>query len=571
MTAPYPHPAHLQRLAQECAHLAHRTSQIAAELAAMQVAPVPAPVPAPPPAPIPPPHPYPATPPRRSWLSRAADDGRLVGAVLAVAGVAVTVVGVGLLLVLAAQAGLLRPEMRVAAGAVFAASLIGLATRSHARGSGVGAVALAATGIATAYLDVVAVTRLYHWVPVVVGLVLAAGLAGGGVAWARRWRSERLALVSVTPLIAVAPLVAGGIDLGLVGFMLVIAVACVVVAHRTPWSALPVVGVSAVSLWVTAVVVAARVAAAEVDGVLLALGCAATAAIGLAAGLSSVTRRVSATAAALASVVGCVPALVCGVALDRGVAASVLAAVATANAALVVWSAPSIVRATWACLAAVATVVAIPSAFGATVAVPALLAIAAVVTVVGRGDRLIAAVGAGLAVVGGLGYLGWSVPVESLLTPIARTDGQTASAVVASLLLVGAAAALGVVHRTQAGAVIAAGAVALYGLTATVVTVGVAVGGTGAGFLAGHMAATVLWVLAASAVLAVAARMPVGAARRAPIAAALTLAGAAVVKLVTFDLATLDGAFRVGAFVAAGIALLAVGAHHARARSTTSV
>ncbi len=414
-------------------------------------------------------------------------------------------------------------------------------------------VALAATGVATAYLDIVAVTRLYQWVPVVIGLALAAGVAGGGIAWARWWRSERLALISVSPVVAVAPLVAGGIDLGLVAFMLVIAVACVAVAHRTPWAALPVVGVAAASLWVTAVVVAVHLSDLD-GGWLLAVACASTAAIGLVAGVSAVTRRVSGTAAALASAVGCTPALVCGLVLERGAAASVLAAVAVATTVLVARAAaPTTVRSTWACLAATATVVAIPTAFAAPVAVPALLAVAAVVVVAGRDDRLIAAVGTGLTVVGALAYLGWSVPVEVLLAPIARTDGRAASAVVASLLLIGAAAALGAAHRSRPGVLMAAGALGLYGLTATVVTVGVALGGPGTGFLAGHMTATVLWVVAASVILAGAARMPVGAARRAPIAAALTLAGAAVAKLVTFDLATLDGAFRVGAFVAAGL------------------
>ena len=50
-----------------------------------------------------------------------------IGKLLAVAGVAVTLIGVVLLLVLAAQAGILRPEFRVAAGAVLAAALVGAA------------------------------------------------------------------------------------------------------------------------------------------------------------------------------------------------------------------------------------------------------------------------------------------------------------------------------------------------------------------------------------------------------------------------------------------------------------
>ena len=69
--------------------------------------PAPAPSPAVPRPPVPPPVPPMPRPERtEGWI----------GKVLAVAGVAVTLIGVVLLLVLAAQAGILRPEFRVAGG-----------------------------------------------------------------------------------------------------------------------------------------------------------------------------------------------------------------------------------------------------------------------------------------------------------------------------------------------------------------------------------------------------------------------------------------------------------------------
>ena len=109
-------------------------------------------------------------------------DASWIGKVLAVAGVAVTLIGVVLLLVLAAQAGILRPEIRVGAGAVLAGALVGVAVRLYARPGGrVGAIALAATGIAAAYMDVIAVTTIYDWVSAPVGLVLAAVIGGGGL------------------------------------------------------------------------------------------------------------------------------------------------------------------------------------------------------------------------------------------------------------------------------------------------------------------------------------------------------------------------------------------------------
>jgi uncharacterized membrane protein len=44
----------------------------------------------------------------------------------------------------------------------------------------------------------------------------------------------------------------------------------------------------------------------------------------------------------------------------------------------------------------------------------------------------------------------------------------------------------------------------------------------------------------------------------------LVLVGAAVLKLVLFDLATLDGMARVAAFLCAGLVLLAAGTRYAR-------
>ncbi|WP_238526424.1 hypothetical protein [Gordonia neofelifaecis] len=61
---------------------------------------------------------YPAAPPKRSVAERLSDAAErgLIGRVLAAVGVGITLTGIVLLLVLAAQAGLLRPELRGAAG-----------------------------------------------------------------------------------------------------------------------------------------------------------------------------------------------------------------------------------------------------------------------------------------------------------------------------------------------------------------------------------------------------------------------------------------------------------------------
>src|SRR6476469_5718561 len=179
----------------------------------------PPPPPPPPPAMAPPPRMTPPPAPPRE--PRPPRDSNWIGKVLAVAGVAVTLVGVVLLLVLAAQAGILRPEIRVAAGGVLAAGLVGVAVRWNRRAGGrTGAIALAATGVAAAYIDVVAVTTLYDWVAPAVGLLLAAVIGGAGLTLARRWDSQHLGLLVLVPLLILAPIVVDGISLLMTGFML---------------------------------------------------------------------------------------------------------------------------------------------------------------------------------------------------------------------------------------------------------------------------------------------------------------------------------------------------------------
>jgi len=114
----------------------------------------------------------------------------------------------------------------------------------------------------------------------------------------------------------------------------------------------------------------------------------------------------------------------------------------------------------------------------------------------------------------------------------------------------------------------AAAFVALYAVTMFTVTTGVLVAGDG-GFLAGHMVATICWIGAAAVLFALARRLSGGDARTAPLLGGLALTAAATAKLFLFDLGTLDGMFRVAAFIVVGLVLLAMGANYARSLATT--
>jgi uncharacterized membrane protein len=106
-------------------------------------------------------------------------------------------------------------------------------------------------------------------------------------------------------------------------------------------------------------------------------------------------------------------------------------------------------------------------------------------------------------------------------------------------------------------------AVIAYAVTTFTVTAGVLIGGSGGGFFAGHVAATICWIAMAAGLFIYAARRP-RSERSLPIAGGLALVAAAMAKLFLFDLGTLDGIFRVVVFIVVGLVLLGMGAGYAR-------
>jgi hypothetical protein len=192
-----------------------------------------------------------------------------------------------------------------------------------------------------------------------------------------------------------------------------------------------------------------------------------------------------------------------------------------------------------------------------------LLAMAIVVAVAARGEVIARWVAVGFAVVGAAFYLSYAPP-SSLAYATETTTATAVSTLIASLLLIVFAVVIVWTLDHQDPAMWAGAAiVAVYAITTFTVTAGVLIGGEERGFFAGHMAATICWIVMAAAVFIYAARIP-RANRSLPIGGGLALVGAAMAKLFLFDLGTLDGIFRVAVFIVVGLILLGMGAGYAR-------
>ena len=573
-----PHHAVVSRLSADFAAISHQLARVSADLTELDrlLAERPAPAPVAPPQPMPftpPPAPYwpqqyayvprptpppPMTPPTPPQPRQERAEG-WIGKLLAVAGVAVTLIGVVLLLVLAAQAGILRPDIRVGAGGLLAGALVAAAMWLYARPGGrVGAIALAATGIAAAYMDVIAVTTIYGWGPAPVGLAVAAVIGGAGLTLARRWDSQHLGLLVLVPLIGLAPVVTAGITLLLVGFMLAISAASLPVQLGKDWIWLHAARIAAPTL--PLLVALAAVYLDSRHDLWLAGACGIAALLAIISALILLPRTGNRAAMALLTAAGVVPALCVSLAVDRAVAALMAAALSAALLAIVLTALPGVtgvVRQVWSALSAMSALIAVTVAFDGHLAGPILVAMAVVVAVAGSRDTVARWLAIGFAIAGGGIYLSYAPP-SFLVHATELSTSAAVSTLVSSLLLVACAVAIAWSWKGEANVCAGSAAVVVYAVTTFTVTAGVMAGGVGGGFFAGHMTATICWIAMAAAFFIYAARLA-KTERSLPIGGGLALVAAAMAKLFLFDLGTLDGIFRVVVFIVVGLVLLGMG------------
>ncbi|WP_433757685.1 DUF2339 domain-containing protein [Nocardia sp. CA-135398] len=511
----------------------------------------------------------------------------MISRVLAVAGVGVTLIGVVMLLVLAAQAGFFGPVPRVVAGGVFSAALIGGGARVFGRAGGrVGGISLAATGIAGAYLDVVAVTAIYGWLHPVVGLAVALGVAAGGVGLAMRWQSQPLAVLVVAGAALLSPFVTSG--LVLLAFLIVLQLTCVPVQLIRDWPFLHVVRtVPAVLATLLAIAIAAVDDPAQSRVHWLLAAAVAIAAIGVIGGLLVVRRRSGDIVAALTFALSTVPLLAAPVMFERHSAtyvAAVHAAVLLTVAAM--WMVPKL-RELVRIPGSIAFVAAIAGSFALLEAcvgvtrvqtLPIALFLVALCYLGLAGQqrsRSTAAIGAAFTLVATMVFFGTVTPEALATQRLAHERLGIATALGAVLAFAVIVVALWCARRlpgmTTGGTdesmlFVVASIAGLYAVTAAAVSIGIATGSAD-GFIIGHSAATILWMAAATAALFFGLRNLSRSAAVAKLAlgSGLLVTAAALAKLFLFDLATLDGLVRVAAFLVVGVLLLLAGTRYARA------
>lgn len=514
--------------------------------------------------------PPPAGPSRPStpWWQR---DG-LVSRLLAVVGAGITLIGVAFLLALAIQLGFFGPLARVISAGLLAAGLVTAAIVVRRRRAGTaGALGLAATGFAAAYLDVIAVTRIYEWVPVAAGLGIAGLVAVGGLLLARAWGSQLLAGIAVLGVAALAPTIAYDHMLLVAQFLLVLTVASWPAQVSRRWHVLELVRIVP-----TAIVIALLPVFAEPIGAIVLLACLLAGFV-LATSLAGVrVDRAPAQAGIVVPVVA-VPVLSAALAAERATGSTLMIGLTLALvlvAALTAGRLPTGSRGdtlflTGCCLytAGITSLVAAALvADGTDWSLPALLTVCVLWA------------GASLALrdrtVLGATLLTSALPLvlAVALVPYAidrgtATQVEPAHLVAASLtvvLLLALAQTVSESHPRTTIAVRALLAGALLAAGGTVIIAGALLGDLAddarGGFTAGQTGATVLWLATAAVLLLRGLR---GSAFAVP--AGLAITALSVGKLLFFDLAFLDGIPRVLSFIVGGLIVLGMGTGYAQA------
>jgi hypothetical protein len=515
-------------------------------------------------------------PPRPTLAQRLGAEGA-GSKVLVWIGGAVTLVGVVLMLILAIQRGWIGPVPRVVLGALLAGALIGVSLVAHRTPAGrAGAFALAATGVAALYLDLVAATTLLGLLPPWLGLAGGLLIAAAGLLLAARWEAQPFAVFVLLGCALCAPFITTELNAMLLGFLLVLQVAATPVQLLRNWVWVPLV--AGLPPIVVALVAARPMIAAGDE--LQAVGMSLLASLLTAAvAVLTAVRRPSDDMPLFLLASAALPTLALGQQVSVGVSTSADGLLGVPM--LAVWAfarfadrgVPARVGAVAGGIAAVCGFQILALQLTGDARVIGLLAAALLMCLIavlvrGRGVLLAAA---GFGLVGTLlAILTIAGVVRIVQPPVDTPEPQTLAVGALAYGLMGAAALALLLAHLRLNALVSdpieddgvsqlvAGVIMLYGACGMTLCLALLVSPDRTGFLAGHSVVTVSWMIAALVLL------HRGITRRGPRIAGLVLVDPALLKLVLFDLAALDGLARVAAFLGAGLVLLGAGVRYTR-------
>lgn len=502
-------------------------------------------------------------------------------------GAVVTLVGVALLLAIAIAAGIFGPVPRVVSGALLAAALLAIAVRIRRRSpTSAGAEAVAATGLAAAYLDVLAATALYDFIPGTLGLVIAALLAVGTFLLARSWDSQLLAVIAAAPPALLAPAITGPDSLATMSFVALLLVGSafahldkawpfLYLARVVPAGVVLLIGVGSIGatppvITVVTATALGMLAAGTIESTRHLQHAATLAALGGAAPMLLAVAVMGAWRLPVAAALAALFLVVAGFLRTDSAAARMRrpgarnAATTTHPPACTVWISALLTGTVLLIIAAAA----LPTPSDAGVAL-ALASAAYLLVAVWRRSQPVGAMAvilAGLSALVFAPHVVTTVSASSLAritTPMSIVHGAALTGL-SVLALVLARSVADPQRRTQVTRV--AGLLAFVCGSAVVVSagtlIGVERGETRLGFFGGHAAATALWTALAAVLVTVVARRARD--RTTYVRLGLALVAAAVAKLFLFDLSALGGLFRVVAFVITGLIVLAIGVAYSK-------
>lgn len=207
----------------------------------IQALPTPSGEPEPAPPPVPPPHPPPAAQEHRPVIPKASLEDVLAGRLFAWVGGLAVVLAVTFFVVTAVRRGWIDVPTRIALAFAGSALLVVAGVLLHElKGQTQAARALAASGVASAYLTLVAATQVYDLIDPVPGFVVAGVIAAASMAIAVRWRSPLVAGLGIGGALLAPVLVGSGTSLAAVAFMGVALVGGVGVLVWCAWTWLAV-------------------------------------------------------------------------------------------------------------------------------------------------------------------------------------------------------------------------------------------------------------------------------------------------------------------------------------------